>query len=543
MDREYTARVDSADASTLETFRTSARPQVVRYVGLSIQCHPEVRRLGEIARLFDIGKPGCASVHRSEPLFRDVFGRNPTPLQTQRASRAPITVTLTEDGHVSIEPNSELQVFADGERIANLAAIPPHILQAGIFLRLGSAVLLKLGIFEDPAQPDAGLPELAGQSSAMLSLRSEVGRLADLDVPVLLRGETGVGKELVAEALHRASHRREGPYVRVNFAAVPPPRAAGELFGHAQGAFSGATVARAGFFSDAHGGTLFLDEIGECAPEAQRVLLRTVETGEIQPLGGELRTVSVRLVAATTSDLEAKLEQGTFSRALHSRFAYTVWLPALRERTDDIAQLFGRFLIQECGAFGEGHRLSGPSGDTNPYLSSDFVLQLLRYSWPGNVRELKSVALRYAVHNRGRERAEADSRLLAQLANGSVQPSAAPAGKTPVPSSEPPSDAEVSPLKREAVQLKDQDVLDALRRFAFEIDRTARELGVSRSWLHARMNSLPSVRKAKDLNAFEIQDALDQNEGDIERAAMQLEVSAKGLQLQITRLGLRNGMS
>jgi len=113
-----------------------------------------------------------------------------------------------------------------------------------------------------------------------------------------------------------------------------------------------------------------------------------------------------------------------------------------------------------------------------------------------------------------------------------------------MPSSEPPpSDADVSPLKREALQLKDQDVLDALRRFAFEIDRTARELGVSRSWLHARMNSLSSVRKAKDLNAFEIQDALDQNDGDIERAAMQLEVSAKGLQLQITRLGLRNGPS
>jgi two-component system nitrogen regulation response regulator GlnG len=307
--------------------------------------------------------------------------------------------------------------------------------------------------------------------------------------------------------------------------------------------FAGATVARAGFFSDAHGGTLFLDEIGECAQEAQRVLLRTIETGEIQPLGGELRTVSVRLVAATSSDLESKLEQGTWSRALHSRFAYTLWLPPLRERTDDIALLFARFLIQELGAFGEASRATGPSVDASPYLTSDFMLHLLRYSWPGNVRELKSVALRYAVHNRGRQRADIDARLIAQLTSGGVQPSAAQAGRTPVPSSEPPPplDADVSPLKREAVQLKDQDVLDALRRFAFEIDRTARELGVSRSWLHARMNSLPSVRKAKDLNAFEIQDALDRNDGDIERAAMQLEVSAKGLQLQITRLGLRNG--
>jgi two-component system nitrogen regulation response regulator GlnG len=155
------------------------------------------------------------------------------------------------------------------------------------------------------------------------------------------------------------------------------------------------------------------------------------------------------------------------------------------------------------------------------------------------VRELRSVLRRFAIHNHGRERTEIEPRLRTLLQRTAARADTEP----PVSSSSapPPPDAEPPALRREAFQLKDQDVLDALRRCAFEIDRTARELGVSRSWLHARMNTLSGVRKAKDLGAAEIRSALEQNEGVIERAARQLEVSAKGLQLQITRLGLRQG--
>jgi len=528
--------VDSADASTLDTSKTSARLQVVRYVGLSIQCHPDVRRLGETARLFDLGKPGCATVHRTEPLFRDASGGNPRSLATARASRIPITITVTGDGRCSIETSAELDVFADGARVADPRSISPHVLQKGILLRLGSYVLLRLGLYEDVADSET-LPELLGHSPAMRALRAEIGRLADLDVPVLLRGETGVGKELVATALHRASHRVEGPYVRVNLAAVPPPMAAGALFGYARGAFTGATATHDGYFVDADRGTLFLDEIGETSHEVQGVLLRTIESREIQPIGGALRSVSTRLIAATESDVEAKVALGTFSRALLQRFAYSLWVPPLREHMDDVPLLLARFLAEELRAFGETERLWGNDTDQHPYLTADFMLLLLGYDWPGNVRELKSVVLRFAIHNRGRERTEVEPRLQAMLAR---TPSDAIA-KPPASQALTPPEADAAPLRREALQLKDQDVLDALRRFAFEIDRTARELGVSRSWLHARMNTLAGVRKAKDLRAPEIQAALDRHEGDIERAARQLEVSAKGLQLQITRLGLRNG--
>lgn len=546
--------MNSSEASTLDTSNSPARPQVVRYVGLSIECHPEVARLGETARLFDLGKQGCVTLCRTEPLFRDDSGRNPAPLQTARVSRLPITINLNGDGRVQIESSAELDVFVDGVR-ATQRVFPAAALESGIFLRLGSYVLVRLGVYESAGaaavanldgheRTNGGTPSslsaLVGQTPAMRALRAEIARIADLDVPVLLRGETGVGKELVATALHRTSTREDRPYLRVNSAAIPPLLAAGELFGYSRGAFTGAVGDRDGYFVEADGGTLFLDEIGALSPEVQSVLLRTIETGEIQPLGSGLRSVSVRLLAATESDLDAKVERGSFSRALLQRFGYELWVPPLREHMADLPLLLSHFLREEARSLGESARLGGPDAEQNPYLTSDFVLQLLHFDWPGNVRELRSVVRRFAIHNRGRSRTEVEPRLAAMLQRTAARGDA-DSPSTPPPSSLPPPESEPPSLRREAFQLKDQDVLDALRACAFEIDRTARELGVSRSWLHARMNSLSGVRKAKDLGAAEIRSALEQNEGVIERAARQLEVSAKGLQLQITRLGLRHG--
>jgi two-component system nitrogen regulation response regulator GlnG len=494
--------------------------------------------------LFDVGKSGCTVLSRTETAFRDLEGRNPRPLETIRVSRRPITIRVEEDGRVSLEAATELDVFVDGVHVPNASTFPATALISGISLKLSSFVLLQLGIFEVGHEPLA-IPELVGHSPRMRELRAEIGRLADLDVPVLLRGETGVGKELVAAALHHSSKRREGPYVRVNMAAIPPLMAAGELFGHASGAFTGATSARDGYFVDADRGSLFLDEIGEATIDVQSVLLRTIETGEIQPLGGTLRTVSVRLITATDSDLDADVERGAFSRALLQRFGYELWVPALREHKEDIPLLFGDFLGEELRAFGEEARLcTAPEADQHPYLTADFIMSLLRHDWPGNVRELRGAARRYAIHNRGREHPEVDERLRTMLIPGAPA-SGVLAASDPNAESQPAEAGarEANPApRREAVQLKDQDVLEALRRYHFEIDRTARELGVSRSWMHARMNAIAGVRKAKDLRSEEIQNALRQNDGDIERAARQLEVSAKGLQLQITRLGLRNGV-
>jgi two-component system nitrogen regulation response regulator GlnG len=514
--------VESSDAPTLDTSRTSTRAQVVKYIGLSILCHPDLRRLGETARLFDVDKRGRATLSRSEPVFRDPAGRNPSPLGTARVSRLPVSIRLSDGGRVHIEPNRELEVFVDGALVRQPETLAPCVRDADILLRLSKYVLLRLGVFEADPEPQR-IPELVGNSPCMRRLRAEISRVGDLDVPVLLRGETGVGKELVAAALHGLSKRRDGPYVCVNMAAIPPPMAAAELFGHARGAFTGAAVARDGYFVDAHQGSLFLDEIGDTTPEVQSVLLRVIESGVIQPLGGGLRSVSVRLLTATDSNLEMAVERGSFSRALLQRFGYELWVPPLRERIDDIPMLFARFLAEELRSFGEESRLAGPDHDQKPFLNADLVMQLMRHPWPGNVRELRTVARRFAIYNRGRERTRIDERLQAMLNSSAPEPVSEVA----------------APARRETSQLKDEQVLDALRRHRFEIERTARELRVSRSWLHARMNALPGVRKAKDLEAEEIQAALERHAGDMEAAAEHLEVSAKGLQLQMARLGLR----
>jgi two-component system nitrogen regulation response regulator GlnG len=305
-------------------------------------------------------------------------------------------------------------------------------------------------------------------------------------------------------------------------AAIPATVAAAELFGHARGAFTGAMTARDGYFVAADRGSLFLDEIGQTPADVQSVLLRVMESGVIQPLGGQLREVSVRLLAATDSDLEAAVAQGKFSHALLRRFGYEIRLPPLRERAGDIPELFACFLLEELRALGELQRLEPEQCDRDPLLTAQVVLQLMAYPWPGNVRELRSAARRFAIHNRGRARVERDVW-----------------SQTVLKSTLPPPDAAPARREREPRELSEEQIAQALEACDFGIERAARELGVSRSWLHTRIDAIASLRKAKDLSLPEIRDALAQSEGDLVSAARALRVSVKGLQLQMTRLGMR----
>src|SRR6185436_13729067 len=185
-----------------------------------------------------------------------------------------------------------------------------------------------------------------------------------------LRGETGTGKELLARAIHQASSRRAAPYFALNMAAIPASLAAAELFGAAKGAFTGADRRRVGYFGRAQGGTLFLDEIGELPADLQPLLLRVLENGEIQPVGGEetLR-VDVRILAATDANLESAIEEGRFRAPLFHRLSgYELRLPSLRERRDDIGRLFIHFLRQELAALGEADRLADPGPEGRPWL-------------------------------------------------------------------------------------------------------------------------------------------------------------------------------
>jgi two-component system nitrogen regulation response regulator GlnG len=359
----------------------------------------------------------------------------------------------------------------------------------------------------------------------MRKLRQQIHRVADLDVPVLLRGATGVGKELVASAIHKNSRRASSTYVAVNVAGVPPSMAASELFGHRRGAFTGAFEDRKGYFAQADGGTLFLDEIGDVSFDVQALLLRAVQEGVIQPLGGSTRQVDVRLIAATDSDLESAVARREFREPLLRRFSYEIHVPPLRARRDDIGILFYHLLRERLEGMGEGHRLAAGPGDAESYVPASFVADLALHEWSGNVRELANVALKFAIENRGLARARVGDELR-ELVRTRRPPTAVESPVTAVSTS--------SPQKRP--EPSDDDILDALRTEEFRRERAARRLGVSKSYLYKRIDTKPLVPIAAQISKAEIDAALSLCQGDLNAAARQLRVSARALRLQLNRL-------
>jgi anaerobic nitric oxide reductase transcription regulator len=223
----------------------------------------------------------------------------------------------------------------------------------------------------------------------MQQVEREAKTVAPSDLPVLILGETGVGKELIARLIHRQSTRAQEPMVHLNCAALPEALAESELFGHARGAFSGATDDRIGKFELAHEGTLFLDEVGELPLAVQAKLLRALQSGEIQRLGSDrVHRVNVRLVAATNRDLKEEVVAGRFRADLYHRLSvYPLWVPPLRERGEDVLLLAGYFLERSQRQLGlRGVRLARAARQW-----------LTTYSWPGNVRELEHTLSRAII--------------------------------------------------------------------------------------------------------------------------------------------------
>jgi len=230
---------------------------------------------------------------------------------------------------------------------------------------------------------------IVGAQSGLQEVMERVDLVARSDTPVLILGETGTGKEVVARAIHRRSSRAGGPFLRVNCGALPQELIDSELFGHERGSFTGAVASHKGWFERADGGTLLLDEVGELTPAAQVRLLRVLQDGSVQRVGGQQTlTVDVRVVAATNRDLRAMVSAGTFREDLWYRIAvFPIRLPALRERPQDIPAIATHFALRAAERLGVAPQI--PS-------AADLVL-LAAYPWPGNVRELASVIERAAI--------------------------------------------------------------------------------------------------------------------------------------------------
>ncbi|WP_077288417.1 nitric oxide reductase transcriptional regulator NorR [Cognaticolwellia aestuarii] len=250
---------------------------------------------------------------------------------------------------------------------------------------------------EEAWKRDGG--ELIGESPIMQQLKEELIIVANSDFNILIYGETGVGKELVARTLHQKSARQHGPMVYVNCAALPENLIESELFGHVKGAFTGADKARAGKFALADTGTLFLDEIGELPLAAQSKILRAIQSNEIQPVGQDsVEQVNVRIIAATNRDLKEEAEDGRFRADLYHRLSvYPIRVPRLQERVGDVQILSGYFVEQTKRKLGV----------VQLKITTEAIRHLEQYNWPGNVRELEHVVSRAALKARARQKGKA----------------------------------------------------------------------------------------------------------------------------------------
>jgi len=310
--------------------------------------------------------------------------------------------------------------------------------------------------------------EMIGESRPMQELGQRVQLAASAQAPVLITGESGTGKELVARAIHQGSKRADGPYTKINCAAVPSELIESELFGHEAGSFTGATRQRRGKFEQASGGTLFMDEVGDMPAAMQAKMLRVLQEGELERVGGsETIHVDVRVVAATNKNLEELVSEGGFREDLYYRLnVVPIHVPPLRDRRDDIPLLIGAFVTQACEA-NDRRRKS---------ISDEAVEALSRYHYPGNVRELKNLVERLVILTPGDGIGMDDVRALLPLEGGGRRSNDWYLPGTPL---------------KEMVSAAERDLIKkALEHHSGHITNTASDLQIERSHLYKKMRAL-----------------------------------------------------
>jgi DNA-binding NtrC family response regulator len=318
--------------------------------------------------LLDVGLPGLSGIDLLRQ-FRDSGSQAAVVMLTGDASAATATTCLRAGAfHYLTKPCLPIELASIVESAARHALLRRRL-----------------------ARGDAPRPAamLVGESPAMRRLQAAVDKLTSHDVAVLIQGESGTGKELVARALH-AGGPRDRPFLAINCSAIPETLIDGELFGHARGAYTGATTDGPGVFAEADGGALFLDEIGDMPLHVQARLLRVLQEGEVRPVGSaEVKKVDVRVIAATRVDLRAAVDAGRFREDLFYRLnVVALRVPPLRERRDDIPLLAAHFLRKHCGA-------------AAPTLTPDALDLLVADPWPGNVRELENALLHAIAFRHG----------------------------------------------------------------------------------------------------------------------------------------------
>jgi two-component system nitrogen regulation response regulator NtrX len=319
---------------------------------------------------------------------------------------------------------------------------------------------------------------MIGESYAMVKLREQIAMAAPTNGRVLIYGENGTGKELVARTIHQFSRRRTGPFVEVNCAAIPEELIESELFGHVRGAFTGAVSDRRGKFEAAHGGTIFLDEIADMSLKTQAKVLRVLQEQVMEAVGGNTRIkVDARVLAATNKDLTAEIRGGRFREDLYFRLnVVPIFVPPLRDRQEDIPLLADHFMAMLAREYGRRPKT----------FEADAIIALKQYAWPGNVRELRNVVERLMIMVPGDRISSRDLSFLDQALAAGSPPSA------PLP--------DAAPLHEARDRFERDYILRALAAQQGNISRTAEVLGIERSNLYRKMRSfgIASSRRSED---------------------------------------------
>jgi Nif-specific regulatory protein len=452
---------------------------------LTVEAAPELRpdapaaryRSGEgiIGRVLQTGRPAVVPNIAEEPDFQDrIYRRRERGGENLSFICVPIALQNEVVGTLSVDlPSRGADALHESERVllivASMIANDVHARRNLAAERQGlEAENMHLrNVLGERFRPDT----LVGNSSAMQHVYQRLHQVRESDTTVLIRGESGTGKELVASAIHFGSKRAEGPFVRVNCAALGEGFMECELFGQEKGAVVDAMHQRRGRIEEASGGTLFLDEIGEFSPALQVKLLRVLQEREYQRVGSDISLkADVRILAATSRDLEQAVDAGTFRKDLYYRVNIVpIFLPPLRERRDDIMLLADHFV----------DKYSRKMGKKVQRISTTAINALMAYHWPGNVRELEN-CIEHAV-------------LLAS--DGVVQGHSLPPSLQ-MPS---PEDAPDQRSLKARVLLLERDVLtDALKRYRGNVSAAARELGITSRMVRYKIQSL----NIEDLSQF-----------------------------------------
>lgn len=501
-------------------------------LGVTLLWHPQPQRLGQRTVLAEPG--GTLPINRFSPLFLDARGAG-EPLGETCISRDPLRLHWDSDGSVVLQPSAgRMTCEVNGSPVSSPITLAAATVRAGAIVILAGRIALCVHTVD--VMPDAvaaGAGSLVGVSSAMARLRRQVSVAGPSDLPVLVLGETGTGKELVAQSLHRASARASRPIVSVNMAALPQDLAAAELFGSVRGAYTGAQSARKGLWASADQGTLFMDEVGDMPHTVQPMLLRALETGEFRPVGAsQAERANVRVIAATDRDLTAG-----FNQPLRHRLeGFVIHTIPLRLRRDDIGVLAAHFLASS----------SLPSGGLRA-MPDSLIRAVCLHSWPGNVRQLAQAMRRLALASNAGRWPSVDELLGGPLHPLHFEPETASAlqaasQEQPAIHPEDASDAGATPVPDRIAYRKPSSItqgmlMEALEANGWSLRPAALQLGVSRPSLY-NLLSLHGIRQAEQVGRDEIEAAWRVAGADLARLASHLKTPREGLRRRLRALGL-----